>query len=518
MLQNVKVNLSGVTRHDTMAGKDYLVAPAIMIVEGVLNGNHGPLLYPADELKKSVPLWNSKPAVLYHPQKDGQGVSACDPDIITNRGLGVLMNTRIEDVVVDDDKLSSLKTEVWLDMERVKEIDEDVLTAVENGDVMELSTGLFTDDEDTSGEFNGKHYDAVARNYRPDHLAILPDEIGACSIEDGAGFLRLNKAGDKLTFVLKDSTLKDRMWLKENKDLVHRVINKHIREFLKNEMSDSDRRQLLQSLLNDKFPDEDFGLWIDDIFSDDDFFIYENDGKLFKQEFEEDDGEVSFKGIPEAVKKIVNFEPILNRKDVKMNKKKTIDALISNEKTLWSEDNREWLLTQDKDILANMVPVENDDDDDANSDSQSASAAAAEKAKKAEASAESQAAGGAGEAAPETTANKEVTVDEYIDQAPKAIQDMLRNGMASHKADKKRLINIITANDANSFTDEILEGKTLEELQKIAQLARNAGDPEPTHANNYGGQGDTIPLRENTEEPLGLPTMNFNKPVAVGTD
>ncbi len=498
MLQNIKVNLSGVTRHDKMAGRDYLVASAVMIVEGVLDGSHGPLLYPADELKKSVPLWNNKPAVLYHPEANGEGISACDPVVITNRGLGVLMNTSFED--------NKLKTEVWLDMERVKAIDERVLEAVENQEVMELSTGLLTDDDDTPGEFNGVAYDSTARNYRPDHLAILPDQIGACSIEDGAGFLRLNKAGDKLTFTLKESIVQERMYLKENKKAVLGIMNRGVREFLDNEMSDGDRRQLLQSLLSDKFPDEDFGPWIDDIFSDDDFFIYENDGTLFKQEFEEDGGEVSLKGIPVAVKKSVSFDPILNRKDNDMSKKKLIDSLISNKKTLWSEDNRVWLLTQDKEILKNMVPVANDDDDDDDDDENTTPAAETPAAE----GSETPTAETAAAETPAAEKTDEQKVNEYIDKAPEGIQDMLLNGMASHKADKKRLINVITANDANSFTDEMLGSKSLAELQMLAKLAVNSDNPAPKRPQmNFAGLGDGAGLTDNEEEPMGLPVMNF---------
>ncbi len=501
MLQKVTANFSGTTRHDTMAGKDYLVAPAIMIVEGVLDGSDGPLLYPSDEMKKSVSLWNNRPTVLYHPEKNGRGVSACDPIIISNRGLGVLMNTKFED--------SKLKTEVWLDMERVDLIDERVSEAVKNNEIMELSTGLLIDRDETPGEFDGKEYDAIARNYRPDHLAILPDEIGACSIEDGAGFLRLNRAGDQLTFLLNKSTLKERVWLKENKDLVFRIVRNRITKFLKNEISDGDRRQFLQSLLSDKFPDEDFGPWIDDIFSDDDFFIYENDGKLFKQEFEEEKGVLSLKGIPIAVKKIVDFQPILNRKDMDMKKKQIIDGLISNKKTCWGEDNREWLLLQDKEILENMipVPVENDDDGAAEGANSTASEPTSAESKTGEGKAgEGKASEGEASAA-ETTEN--MTVDEYIAKAPDAIQDMLRNGMASHKADKKRLINTITANDQNSYTDEQLEVKSLDELQKIAALAVNSENPAPRRPANYGGQGETVPTGNEKEEALAVPTMNF---------
>ena len=68
---------------------------------------------------------------------------------------------------------------------------------------MEVSTGLFTENVQANGVFGGKAYHAIATNYRPDHLAILPDQIGACSIEDGAGLLRVNvKNRDEMQIVL----------------------------------------------------------------------------------------------------------------------------------------------------------------------------------------------------------------------------------------------------------------------------------------------------------------------------
>jgi hypothetical protein len=68
-----------------------------------------------------------------------------------------------------------------------------VLDKLDKGEMVEISTGLFTDNIPESGVWNGEAYTAVARNYRPDHLAILPDQKGSCSIADGAGLLR-NKA------------------------------------------------------------------------------------------------------------------------------------------------------------------------------------------------------------------------------------------------------------------------------------------------------------------------------------
>ena len=49
----ITANFTGVTRHDTMEGIDYLVAPMVMIVEGVLSANAGPLYYPANEIAKT---------------------------------------------------------------------------------------------------------------------------------------------------------------------------------------------------------------------------------------------------------------------------------------------------------------------------------------------------------------------------------------------------------------------------------------------------------------------------------
>ena len=40
-----------------MDGKDFLVAPMVMIVEGVLEGSEGPLYYPATELAKTPAVW-----------------------------------------------------------------------------------------------------------------------------------------------------------------------------------------------------------------------------------------------------------------------------------------------------------------------------------------------------------------------------------------------------------------------------------------------------------------------------
>ena len=45
-------------------------------------------------------------------------------------------------------------------------------------------------------EYKGKRYHEVHRALEPDHIALLPDEVGACSVQDGCGAGRVN-AGHK---------------------------------------------------------------------------------------------------------------------------------------------------------------------------------------------------------------------------------------------------------------------------------------------------------------------------------
>tara|TARA_R110000751_G_scaffold152635_1_gene257756 strand:- start:9049 stop:10239 length:1191 start_codon:yes stop_codon:yes gene_type:complete len=188
-IQNLTFNYSAAsngTRRETLHGRDYIVAPMAMLTEGVHNGSGGALYYPEPECRAAVQSWNMRPVVVYHPEINGQGVSACDPDILEKQQVGMVMNT------VWDGKL---RAEAWLEESRLGEVDGRIMDALEQNTMMEVSTGLFTDNEPETGTYRDKPYTHIARNHRPDHLAILPDRVGACSIADGAGLLQLNEDG-----------------------------------------------------------------------------------------------------------------------------------------------------------------------------------------------------------------------------------------------------------------------------------------------------------------------------------
>lgn len=186
-------------RKEIVDGREYLVAPMTLIVSGVLNGSKGALYYPPEEVAKNYEDWNDIPIVVYHPTRNGRNVSAFVPGILDEVGIGHLSK------VCYNPKTNKLTSLGYFDIERTRKVDERVYNALVRGESMEISTGLFTSDEESPGIFNGKdrygravsrEYRYIARNYRPDHLAVLPDQRGACSLEDGCGLL-VNKEKKK---------------------------------------------------------------------------------------------------------------------------------------------------------------------------------------------------------------------------------------------------------------------------------------------------------------------------------
>ena len=166
-------------------GRKHLVVPVTMMVEGVHNGSHGPLLHTIAELGKFPEVWNGIPVVIDHPEVDGQNVSANDPDIIDTRTVGRVYRTHVNG--------NRLKAQAWLDEEKLKAICPTTFEKVKSGEQLEVSVGVFSDEEKIDGDWNGEVYEARAINHRPDHLAILPTSQGACSLADGCG-IRANKS------------------------------------------------------------------------------------------------------------------------------------------------------------------------------------------------------------------------------------------------------------------------------------------------------------------------------------
>lgn len=170
-------------------GREYLLAPITSIVPGVLNGSRGSLFYPEDHVSANVQGWDGMFLTKGHPQgPEGKHLSAKDEGVWERQGLGVVRDSTYN---------GKLRHVGWFDAERTRELAPDTYNAIISGRPVEVSTGLFTDNEPAQPGANhgGKPYDYVATNYRPDHIAILENEVGACSVADGCGLNVVNTAG-----------------------------------------------------------------------------------------------------------------------------------------------------------------------------------------------------------------------------------------------------------------------------------------------------------------------------------
>ena len=186
---SVQIN-NYIPRTEMHQGHQHVVVPVVMMVEGVHTGSAGPILHLADEMGKVPDAWNGVPVVVSHPEARGRPVSANSPSVIDAQAVGRVYNVHLDG--------SRLKGEVWVDENKCQEFFPEVLECIAKRRPIEVSVGVFSEDEPAEGEWNGEAYKAVARNYRPDHLALLFDAEGACSWADGCG-IRANACYDEET-------------------------------------------------------------------------------------------------------------------------------------------------------------------------------------------------------------------------------------------------------------------------------------------------------------------------------
>jgi hypothetical protein len=181
----------------TLNGRTYLVGPLVMAKEQVMNE----LLYTKEELTRGCPGWNGRPATVGHPKVDGKYCSANVPAILEANQIGFIFDSNMDNDL--------LRAQLWIDVTKLDMFPE-VRDAVANGVMLEVSTGLMLDKTADEGMFNNVKYKGKAVNHLPDHLALLPGDVGACSIKDGAGFPRINRmfAGNEVAFAERNRLLR----------------------------------------------------------------------------------------------------------------------------------------------------------------------------------------------------------------------------------------------------------------------------------------------------------------------
>lgn len=184
-----KASVSGMARRETINGTQYLVVPVTAVVEGVMNGD----LFMGNVLEATAYDLNGRPLIIDHPtNNNGDAETANTPDNAQSV-IGTIYN-----VVFADNRL---KGEAWINVPLTQSVGGDaliILRRAESGESLEVSIGarLFTTSENSS--FMGTPYQRRVEFIQYDHLAVLPNDVGACSIQDGCGINQFKE--DKTLF------------------------------------------------------------------------------------------------------------------------------------------------------------------------------------------------------------------------------------------------------------------------------------------------------------------------------
>ena len=186
---NVRVAVNAASiRREQHNGREHIVVPSFTLPdEVIMNGG----LYPHDEIEKSYKSLEGTFAPLGHPQVDGEYVGAERPEAVNAYHFGAF-NKNVER------RGNRIYVEKFIDVEKAKEseIGRKVLNAIDKGEPIHTSTGIFLDREMTP---NAEGYGWIARNMHFNHDAVLLGEIGAATPEDGVGMM-VNK-----TFVINSA-------------------------------------------------------------------------------------------------------------------------------------------------------------------------------------------------------------------------------------------------------------------------------------------------------------------------
>jgi len=422
----------------------------VMIKEGVLNGSDGPILYTSEELAKVPQVWNTKPVVVQHPMLNGKSLSACDPDVLEKYRVGMILNTSWDG--------QRLKAEAWLEPSRLEAVDSRVLNAVQKGEMMEVSTGLFSEIEQKPGVFKGRHYKGVVRNLRPDHLAILPDSIGACSIADGAGLMRNSRK--EMELILNSFGI--------NRDAAH----DKVRLLLRNAAS---------AELGERF---DF---IENVF--DTTFVYKTNDGLWQRNYSLQGGKAVLEGLPVRVERDVTYKALIN---VNENQgKKKMENTIKTSLGVRKEEDREFLegLSEEQ-LTKNMQTAKTAVVTPSIPPTEEKKEEIVEEVKQVD------------------NTEQVKAPSDYLEALPAEIREVLNEALTTQAEQKAKLVESIVANKKNILSKEQLATLKMTELKAMAALAQE----EPKAKTSYAGLGPVGNVQnEVVEEPLLAPTMNFER-------
>ena len=180
------VNSASNITTEIIDGKPHIVVRGITpVVDDIVMNRK---LYPAAEIEKAYNTLERNPMPLGHPKVDGKHVSARDARAVNEYHVGAwLQNVSHKDGKVTGDMYVNRQYAESSEKGKrlINRLDE--MLAGTNSDPIHISTGLLYSGIAANGESKGKKYNEIATNMMFDHVAVLLDEPGAGTPEEGVG-------------------------------------------------------------------------------------------------------------------------------------------------------------------------------------------------------------------------------------------------------------------------------------------------------------------------------------------
>ncbi|EOE4356735.1 DUF2213 domain-containing protein [Klebsiella pneumoniae] len=293
------VNSASNITTEIIDGKPHIVVRGITpVVDDIVMNRK---LYPAAEIEKAYNTLERNPMPLGHPKVDGKHVSARDVRAVNEYHVGAwLQNVSHEDGKVTGDMYVNRQYAESSEKGKrlINRLDE--MIAGTNSEPIHISTGLLYSGIAANGESKGKKYNEIATNMMFDHVAVLLDEPGAGTPEEGVGIFVNSEGNEQQIEVAR---------LADGIDCTREGLLNKTRFFFTNasNFSFDDIQRAISDKLHEGRADDKW-LWPESVWPDN--FIYRDEAKYFKQKYLiDDDGKAVFVGEPvEVVRKPIEYE------------------------------------------------------------------------------------------------------------------------------------------------------------------------------------------------------------------
>lgn len=299
-VKSLAINAANIS-NETIDGDEHIVIRGVVPVvdDVVMNGG----LYSAEEINKSYKSIEGNPMPLQHPKIGTDYVSASNPRAVNQFHVGAWAeNVRKDgDRVVMDMKVNKRFASSSEKGKRLLDRLDELMTNAD-AEPIHVSTGLLLKREQNSGKSKGKAYTWTASNMQFDHVAILLDEPGAATPDDGVGiFVNADNSSQEVETVSVD--------LAESANCTKEGIVNKTKFFFTNasNFTFDDIQSALSRKLREGKPD-DYYAWPESVWPD--RFIYREEQKTYQQKYLiNDDGTAEFVGDrQEVVRKPVEYE------------------------------------------------------------------------------------------------------------------------------------------------------------------------------------------------------------------